>query len=100
MSIETTGASIRCPFYTHLLAKKSGHPLKPVTSALGSGQKQTLGKVRLMSALPPKADIRSRLYSFAMNGRCRQHAAGQPLPRVNQSRGDLVGGPDLQSLVQ
>jgi hypothetical protein len=32
-----------------------GSNLEPLMSALG--QKQTLGKVQLMSALPPKADI-------------------------------------------
>jgi hypothetical protein len=36
-------------------AKLHGNNLEPPMSALG--QKQTLGKARLMSALPPKADM-------------------------------------------
>jgi len=56
------------------------------------GQKQTLGKVRLMSALPPKADIdRERRHRHASAADCASMVKMQKMPVVGSAA--LAVGP-------
>jgi hypothetical protein len=56
ITITANGLALVSPIFGSDVVHRSGN--EKGMSALG--QKQTLGKVRLMSALPPKADVTER----------------------------------------
>src|SRR5262249_39744474 len=58
------------------------------------GQKRTLKRFHPMSALPPKADIRT-WPSYVWHSSSGSLATFAAIRRVNQSRGDLVQSTDL-----